>query len=61
MQFDFVNLNFSLFPSLLFLSYIFRTVYKMDVTPVIETLQATLVPHMRKHAEEKLSQVHLFS
>jgi hypothetical protein len=29
----------------------------MDLTPVIEALQATLVPQMRKQAEEKLADV----
>jgi hypothetical protein len=29
----------------------------MDLTPVIEALQATLAPHIRKQAEEKLAEV----
>jgi hypothetical protein len=32
----------------------------MDLAPVIEALQATLVPHMRKQAEEKLAEVREF-
>lgn len=33
----------------------------MDLGPVVEALQATLSPQLRKQAEEKLSQVHFFS
>ncbi|CAF4975520.1 unnamed protein product [Rotaria sp. Silwood1] len=29
----------------------------MDLAPVVETLQATLSPQLRKHAEEKLAQI----
>jgi hypothetical protein len=29
----------------------------MDLAPVIEALQATLAPQMRKQAEEKLAEV----
>jgi hypothetical protein len=32
----------------------------MDLAPVIETLQATLAPQMRKQAEEKLAEVCYF-
>ncbi len=30
----------------------------MDLAPVIEALQATLAPPMRKQAEDKLAEVH---
>ena len=33
----------------------------MDLRPVIEALQATLSPQLRKQAEEKLTQVLFFS
>ena len=32
----------------------------MDLAPVVETLQATLSPQLRKPAEEKLAQVFFF-
>jgi hypothetical protein len=32
----------------------------MELAPVVEALQATLSPQLRKQAEEKLAQVHLF-
>jgi hypothetical protein len=32
----------------------------MDLTPVIEALQATLAPQIRKQAEEKLAEVRYF-